>query len=172
MTDANSFEVTGCSPIWCRFNGKCWSESGYNDYDAFCSDPLNKVSEFSVDCAITIRHWFTCDDYFDIRIPLVVYVRFHDFIRDYEIETCHRSLLKCSFAGGNKWRYENDCFCFDVFGKEELAKNICSDIDKLYIRTYIKDEIEYHLGYKDDGKLADEIVSKIANLVADRLEIF
>ena len=173
MTDADSFEVLEVKPVWCRFDGKCWSESGYDDYAAYCSDPMNKVSEFYVDCAVTVRHRITLDDYFDIRIPsIVVSVKFHDFINDYEIETCNRTQLECIFIGGNKWRYENDLFQFDVFGKHELVYNILSDIDTLNVRSYIKDEVEYHLGYKDDGRLADEITKRIADVVADRLEIF
>lgn len=175
MAYADNFEVIGVKPVWCRFDGKCWSESEYDSYAAFCSDHINKVSEFSVDCAVVVRHSFTSDDsdnHFDIKIPLVVYVKFHDFIRDYEIEACNGSLLKCSFCGGDIWYYKNETFSLDVSEKKKLVKNVCSDIVGLGIRTYINDGVEYHLGHKDDGKLADEIIDKIANVVADGLEKF
>lgn len=173
MTDTDSFEIIGVRPIWCRFDGKCWSDYKSGDYSAFCSEPANKVSEFYVDCAVVARFWFTSDNYFDIRMSnIIVKVKFYDFINDYEIVTEHRSHVKCDFAGGDKWRYENYTFHFDVFGYEELLKNISLDIETLNANTYIKDEIEYYLGYRDDGRLADEITKRIADVVADRLEIF
>ena len=174
MIDTESFEIRSVRPIWCRFDGKCWSESDCKDYDVFRSDPANRVSVFSVDCAVVVRYFVNCDrdNYFDIKIlGIIVSVKFHDFVDDYEIETNVRN-VKCEFGGGNKWRYENDSFSFDTFGEMELRKEIRRDADVLNAATYIKDEVEYHLGYKDDGKLADEITDSIVSVVVDKLENF
>lgn len=175
MIDTESFEIRSVRPIWCRFDGKCWSESDCDNYEDYCSDPANRVSVFSVDCAVVVRYFVdVCDrdDYFDIKIPgIVVSVKFHDFVDDYEIET-NKSSVKCSFAGGNRWRYENESFSFDLFGERELIKEIRRDADVLNAATYIRDEIEYHLGHKDDGKLADEITDSIVSVVVYELENF
>lgn len=161
----HDIEISNVNKIWCRFDGKCWGEckSEYQDWSGFCSDKLNKLSVFSVECSLNLLVGGSYQRaLYELNVaPLRVYVKFSGFPDDYEIYS--EGSAEVSFIRGDG-RYEYESGSFPLYS-DDILSDIRKSLDTEYVTQYIDDEVKYHLGINDDKKLA----TKICDILAEKI---